>query len=82
MATLQTCLQKTGGRLVTIEDHREVAGMGAMTCHSLMLHGVDCQVKTLGIKDHFGRSAYTSDQLYEMYGLGVGAIVNAAQSFK
>ncbi len=79
--TLKTCLQKTGGRMVTIEDHREVAGMGAMACHALMTADVDCKVKTLGIKDHFGRSAYTSDQLYEMFGLGVGAIVETAQSF-
>ncbi len=80
LKTLDACLKKTGGRLVTIEDHRDVAGMGAMVCHSLLTAGVSCKVKTLGIKDHFGRSAYTSDQLYEMYGLGVGAIVEAAHS--
>lgn len=80
MDTLKSCLQKTGGNLVTIEDHREVAGMGAMTCHQLMTNGIDAKVKTLGIKDHFGRSAYTSDQLYEKYGLGVGAIIEAAKS--
>lgn len=78
--TLKDVLKKTQGRLVTVEDHREVAGMGAMLCHELATSGVSCSLRSLGIKDHFGRSAYTSDQLYEKYGLGVGAIAEAAQS--
>ena len=78
METLCACLEKTKGALVTMEDHREVAGMGAMVCHQLMLKGIKAQVKSLGLKDHFGRSAYSADQLYEKYGLGVEAIVNAA----
>jgi transketolase len=82
VASLKGALAKAGGKLVTIEDHREVAGMGAMVSHALAQAGVDFRVRSLGIKDHFGRSAYTSDQLYEMYGLGVGAIVNAAQALQ
>ena len=77
---LKACLKKSRGKMVTVEDHRDVAGMGAMICHQLMVNNVSAQVKTLGIKDHFGRSAYTSDQLYEKYGLGVGDIVEAALS--
>jgi transketolase len=80
LVTLKTCLDKTQGRLVTIEDHRAVGGMGAIASHALMSDGVNCRMRSLGIQDHFGRSAYTSDQLYEKYGLGVGAIVEAAQS--
>lgn len=78
--TLQTCLHKTNGRLVTVEDHRDVAGLGAMICHAVVTEGLECKAKTLGIKDHFGRSAYTSDQLYEKYGLGIHDIVEAALS--
>ncbi len=80
LATVKECLQKTNGLLVTVEDHREVAGMGAMLSHALLTSQVPCKVKTLGIKDHFGRSAYTSDQLYEKYGLGIGDITEAAKS--
>ncbi len=79
LETLEACLKKTSGLMVTIEDHRVVAGMGAMVTHALALKDVACRVRTLGIQDHFGRSAYTSDQLYEKYGLGISDIVEAAK---
>ncbi len=82
LETVQDCLEKTKGRIVTMEDHRVVAGMGAMLSHALSQEGLDFKMKSLGIEDHFGRSAYTSDLLYEKFGLGVSAIVEAAQSLK
>ncbi len=81
LKTITTALQKTSGRVVTIEDHRLLGGFGAILSHALSLESVDFKMKSLGIKDHFGRSAYTSDQLYEMYGLGVNDIVKAVESF-
>jgi transketolase len=78
--TITACLEKTGGRLLTLEDHRVVGGMGALLTHALAQKDVALRVRSMGIQDHFGRSAYTSDQLYEKYGLGVGAIVEATQS--
>lgn len=80
LKTIQTVLKKTSGKMVTIEDHRLIGGFGAMLTHALSLESVSFKVKSLGIGDHFGRSAYTSDQLYEKYGLGVNAIVEAAKS--
>lgn len=79
LKTLTAALQKTEGRLLTIEDHRLVAGAGSLVCHALAMAGVSCRLQSLGIGDHFGRSAYTSDQLYDQYGLGVSDIVKAAQ---
>jgi transketolase len=80
LKTMTSCLQKTEGRLLTIEDHRVVGGMGALLTHALVQNDVPVKGRSLGIQDHFGRSAYTSDQLYEKYGLGVGAIVESALS--
>jgi transketolase len=74
-------LSQTKGRILTIEDHRLVGGMGALLAHELALAGIPFEMKSLGIKDHFGRSAYTSDQLYQKYGLGVEDIVATALSF-
>ncbi len=82
LQTIKDCLKKTKGRLVTIEDHRVVGGMGALLSHALSQSGESFSMKSLGIGDHFGRSAYTSDQLYEKYGLGVNAIIETAQSLK
>lgn len=80
LETTTGVLQKCGGRMVTIEDHRLVGGFGAMITHALCLAGVEFRVKSLGIGDHFGRSAYTSDQLYDKFGLGVKDILEAAAS--
>ncbi|MEM7647520.1 MAG: transketolase C-terminal domain-containing protein, partial [Pseudomonadota bacterium] len=77
--TFSAALQKTNGHVVTIEDHRVVGGAGALLCHALSQKGIPFKMKSLGIQDHFGRSAYTSDQLYEKFGLGVSAIVKASQ---
>ena len=79
LETITAALKTTNGKMVTIEDHREICGFGAMVTHALAQVHVDFKVKSLGVKDHFGRSAYTSDQLYEKYGLGIGAIVEAAK---
>lgn len=80
LETSISVLNKCSGRMVTIEDHRLVGGFGAMITHALCLAGVEFRVKSLGIGDHFGRSAYTSDQLYDKFGLGVKDIVEAAVS--
>ena len=77
---IKKVLEKTKGRLVTIEDHRKTAGFGAMLSHALCLHGVCFQIKSLGVEDHFGRSAYCADELYERFGLGVEAIVEQARA--
>ena len=79
MNSLKPILSKTNGKVVTVEDHRVLGGMGAMWAHSMSLENVNFQMKSLGIEDHFGRSAYTSDQLYEKFGLGIGDIVESAK---
>lgn len=78
--TIKDSLKKTDGKLITVEDHRVLCGFGAILSHELCQQGVDFKVKSLGIKDNFGRSAYMSAQLYEANGLGVGAIVDAAKN--
>ncbi len=73
--TIKEVLGKTEGRLLTIEDHRLVAGFGAMLSHALSLQAVPFKLKSLGIGDHFGRSAHRADHLYEKFGLGAKDIV-------
>lgn len=69
LATIAPLVAKAGGRLVTIEDHQVVGGMGAQLSHALSGAGVRHQVATLGIHGEFGQSAYVAEHLYEKHGL-------------
>jgi transketolase len=80
LETIGAALAKTGGRLVTVEEHRLTCGMGAMLVHALALKGQPVKVKSLAIGDHFGQSAYNAIDLYKKHGLDAGAIVAAATS--
>ncbi len=73
-------LARTGGKLLTVEEHRLTGGMGAMLSHALMLKGETFKLKSLGIGDHFGQSAYSALDLYKRDGLDSLAIVKAAES--
>lgn len=78
LATVEAALAKTGGRVVTVEEHRLVGGMGAMLTHALALKGVAFRVKSLGVGDHFGQSAYSALDLYKKHGLDSNSIAKAA----
>ena len=78
--TIEKALKKTEGRLLTIEDHRLVAGFGAILSHALSLKAIPFKLKNLGIGNHFGRSAYSANELYKKFGLGVEDIVKEAKT--
>ena len=71
---------KCGGRLITIEDHQVICGMGAQISHALSQNGVAHRVKSLGIPGEFGQSAYMAAQLYDQYGLNAAKLVEAAEA--
>lgn len=70
-------LQNSEGRLVTVEDHQVIGGMGAILAHALLRRGVAIKLISLGVKGEFGQSSYTADQLYQKHGLDAQAIVQA-----
>ncbi len=78
--TYKKLLAKCAGRLVTIEDHQLVGGMGAMIAHALLLDGVNLKLKSLGIGGEFGQSAYTADQLYDRFNLNPQGIIAAVKA--
>ena len=73
-------VKKASGRLVTIEDHQVVGGMGAQLSHALSADGVAHRVKSLGIRGEFGQSAYLAEELYKLHGLTTDGVVEAALS--
>jgi len=69
---------KKCGKVVTIEDHQLVCGMGSQISHALSTNGIPHVMKSLGINDEFGQSAYLAEHLYEKHGMTGPKMVEAA----
>jgi transketolase len=80
LETIGNAVKRCGGRLVTIEDHQVVGGMGAQLSHALSNAGIAHRCKSLGIPGEFGQSAYLAEELYQKYGLTAGGLVAAAEA--
>ncbi len=66
---------KDSGRIVTVEDHNIVGGLGSAVCEAAAARGLAVPVVKIGVRD-FGESA-TPEQLYDKYGLSAPHIVEA-----
>lgn len=77
--TFKKYLDSCGGKLVTVEDHQIVGGMGAILSHSLLQAGVSLKLRSLGVHGEFGQSAYNAIELYRKHGLDSTAIVKAVK---
>ncbi len=80
VAVIGAAVARCGGRLVTIEDHQVVGGMGAQLSHALSAAGVAHRARTLGIPGEFGQSAYLAEELYQKYGLTGPKMAEAAEA--
>jgi len=78
--TIAPLVKAANGRVVTIEDHQLICGMGAQVSHALSQNGVAHTIKSLGIKGEFGQSAYVAEYLYEKHGLTAAKLVEAAKA--
>jgi transketolase len=78
--TIGAAVSRCGGRLVTIEDHQLVCGMGAQLSHALSNAGIAHRVKSLAIPGEFGQSAYLAEELYVRHGLTGPKMAEAALS--
>jgi transketolase len=78
--TIGAAVRKCSGRIVTIEDHQIVCGMGAQVSHALSRAGIAHRMRSLGIDGEFGQSAWVAEQLYEKHGLTAAGIIQAAQA--
>jgi transketolase len=73
-------VKKCGGRIVTIEDHQIVGGMGAQISHALSQAGIPHRMHSLGIEGGFGQSAYVAEDLYQKHGLTAEKLIQAAKN--
>ena len=79
LQTIGAAVQTSSGRVVTIEDHQVVGGMGAQISHALSMSGIPHQIKSLGIRREIGQSAYVAEHLYQHHGLTAAKMVEAAR---
>ncbi len=79
LETLGAAVRDCGGRLVTLEDHQIVGGLGAQLSHALSRAGVAHRVASLGVDGEFGQSAYLAEHLYEKHGLTTVKVIEAAR---
>jgi transketolase len=77
--TIGDAVRIASGRVVTIEDHQVIGGMGAQISHALSQAGVAHHMKSLAIRGEFGQSAYIAEHLYEHHGLTAAKMIEAAQ---
>lgn len=80
VSSLATLLRKCEGRLVTVEDHQVLLGLGSFVSHQLSLAGENFSMKSLGVKEQFGQSAYNAIELYSKHGMDSKSIVQAAEN--
>jgi transketolase len=76
--SIGAAVKACGGKVVTIEDHQIIGGMGAQVSHALSNSGIAHTIKTLGIDDEFGQSAYMAEELYVKHGLTAPKMADAA----
>lgn len=70
---------KETGKVVTVEEHSVIGGLGAAVCEVLSQE-LPTKTKLIGVKDSFGQSG-DPKSLLEYYGLTSQKIVDAVKSF-
>jgi transketolase len=79
-AQIATWIKESGSKVVTVEDHQLIGGMGAQLIHQLKLLGAEFKVASLAVKGEFGQSAYSADELYAKHHMDSSAIISALKS--
>ncbi len=70
---------KKTGKVVTVEEHSVIGGLGSAVCESLA-DTVPTPVKRIGVQDVFGQSG-TADQLMAFYGLDGQGVYKTTKEF-
>ncbi len=76
LETIGSAVKTCSGRIVTIEDHQVICGMGAQLAHALSQAGIAHRMRLLRLSGReFGRSAYVAEDLYQHTGLTAAGLV-------
>ena len=74
---LKKCAAKTG-RIVTLEEHQKIGGLGSAVCEALAETGTP--IRVIGIDDRFGQSG-KPEELFKEYGIDNESILNEVREF-
>lgn len=75
---LVKCAKETG-KIVTVEEHNVIGGLGSAVCEALA-ENYPCKVLRIGMNDTFGKSG-TPAELLKMFGLDEESIANKIEQF-
>ena len=75
-------LKENKNKLITVEDHQRVGGMGSLLAASLLENGLRPHCRILGIQGELGRSAYKADHLYCKHNLDEESLCKAFRSLQ
>jgi len=64
--------------IVTAEEHSIIGGLGS-TVAEITSTNIPAPIEFIGVKDKFGQTGVTTEELYEVYGLTSSAIIKAAR---
>lgn len=78
---LNAIFKKVEHRTVIIEDHQKIGGFGEHLSRLALEKNLPLKLKLLGVSGEFGRSAYSSQDLYHLHKIDAQAIVKAALEF-
>ncbi len=71
---------KKSGRIITVEDHNILGGLGSIVADVLMEAGVPAKLKKIGIPDTFVEFGYP-EEIYPYYGMDPAGITKTALEF-
>lgn len=72
-------LARESGKIVTVEDHNIIGGLGGAVCETVAESGIPCKVKRLGIPDMFPGFGSFNDQMSHL-GYGIDAMKDAIKA--
>lgn len=78
---LKELVVKCEGRIVTAEDHQVLLGLGAFVTHQLAQSDLEVHVRSLGVHNEFGQSAYNAIELYRKHHMDSESMIKAALQF-
>ena len=67
------------GKILTVEEHNVIGGLGSAVCDEVCASGIPCRVAKIGVQDVYGHSGPAADLLRE-FGLCADNIVSQAKA--
>ncbi|MBU0847194.1 1-deoxy-D-xylulose-5-phosphate synthase [Patescibacteria group bacterium] len=68
-------------RIVTLEEHSIIGGLGSIVCETLAQNGISIPVKMIGIPDTFRREAYDREKMRSLDGIDAASVITTIKKW-